>query len=327
MDMQEEKLNKLREAALRVLAFFDVFDFPPTALELWRFSDYQCDFAEFLAFLNENGDFWEKKDEFYFGQGKLIPDHTKSQELFYLVGREALCAKRKERADFALDKKKKALRVARLFRFIPWIKMIAIGNVIGQDNMKAESDIDIFIITESKRIWITRFITVALIKILGLRPELNNVQDKICLSFFVSADNLNLQNLMIDNDIYFYFWLANLEPIYDQADFYHRLIQSNNWLLAKMPNWSENTSAKKFLSKNNNAFFYRDILDLFLGGLDGSLKKYQLKVMAPILKDLMNKDTRVVINDGVLKLISNDRREHYRNLYLDRLASLNKDID
>jgi len=288
-----------------VVAFFDVFDFPMTVMEIWKFCDYQCGLDEILSFLNDEGDFLEEKDGFYF-----------------LPGREVLYELRKERVAIAEKKQKKALRVARIFSFIPWIKMIAISNVIGEKNMKEESDIDLFIITENRRIWITRFVVVALIKILGMRPTSDNVRDKICLSFFVTTEALNLQSFMMVDDIYFYFWLANLLPVYCSDNYYRKLIQANNWLLDKMPNWTEVVTENNLMIKRENSVFYRDVIDLFVGGLDVNLKNYQLKVMSPVLKELMNKDTRVVVNDGVLKLISNDRREYYRNLYLMKLRQL-----
>lgn len=288
-----------------MVAFFDVFDFPMTVMEIWKFCDYQCGLDEILSFLNDEGDFLEEKDGFYF-----------------LPGREVLYELRKERVAIAEKKQKKALRVARIFSFIPWIKMIAISNVIGEKNMKEESDIDLFIITENRRIWITRFVVVALIKILGMRPTSDNVRDKICLSFFVTTEALNLQSFMMVDDIYFYFWLANLLPVYCSDNYYRKLIQANNWLLDKMPNWTEVVTENNLMIKRENSVFYRDVIDLFVGGLDVNLKNYQLKVMSPVLKELMNKDTRVVVNDGVLKLISNDRREYYRNLYLMKLRQL-----
>jgi len=306
METTEEKNNKiLRGAIQRVVAFFDVFEFPLTAMEIWKFCDYQCGLDDVLNFLSDEGDFLEEKDGYYF-----------------LPGRESLCDIRKERVQFAHDKQKKALRVAKLFSFIPWVKMIAISNVIGADNMKAESDIDIFIITEPKRIWITRFATVALVKMMGLRPELNNVKDKICLSFFVTTENLNLQSLMMKDDVYFYFWTANLSVIYNRDNYYHQLIQANTWLLERMPNWTEAVMDNDLTVKRENSVFYRDVIDLLVGGLDINLKSYQLRVMSPTLKELMNKDTCVVVNDGVLKLISNDRREYYRDLYLTKLRHL-----
>lgn len=288
-----------------MVAFFDVFEFPPTAMEIWKFCDYQCGLDEILSFLNDDGDFLEERDGYYF-----------------LPGRENLYEKRQERSVIAKQKQRKALRIARIFSFIPWIKMVALSNVIGRSNMKEESDIDIFIITESRRIWITRFVTVVLVKILGLRPELNNVKDKICLSFFVTTETLDLQSLMMTDDIYFNYWLANLMPIYCRDNYYHRLIQANTWLLDKMPNWSEVVEENELLVKRENSIFYRDVVDLLVGGLDTNLKNYQLRVMSPTLKELMNKDTRVVVNDGVLKLITNDRREYYRDLYLRKLRQL-----
>lgn len=299
------KDNRIRGAIVKTVAFFDIFDFPLTGAEIWRFCDYRCELADVINFLDSSADFLEKSDGYYF-----------------LPGRSDLCGLRKAKILLAEKKYKKVSRIVRLFSFIPWIKMVAISNIIGQDNVKEDSDIDLFIITEKGRIWITRFATVVTVKLLGLRPRPNNVKDKICLSFFVSTENLDLKKLMMFDDVYFYHWLANLMPVYGQSDHYRSLIGENGWLLEKMPNWSIVEVSDDLKIRSDNSVFYHDLVDLFFGGLEVNFKKYQLKVMSPTLKKLMNKDTRVVVNDGVLKLISNDRRTYYRDLYLKKIKEL-----
>ncbi|MFH0951331.1 MAG: hypothetical protein V1765_02545 [bacterium] len=53
--------------------------------------------------------------------------------------------------------------------------------------------------------------------------------------------------------------------------------------------------------------------------LDNWAKRFQYWLMAPAIKEQMNKDTQVVINDHVLKLHVIDRREQFYQRYLDNL--------
>ena len=133
--LNNQTTNKLKEAILKAVAFFDMFDYPLTPFEIWIFCELECELSEILEILNKDNLFLEKKCGFYF-----------------LKKRKEIVDIRKRRYDYANRKFKRALKIARLFKLIPWIKMIAVGNSIGANNLRDNSDIDFFIITEAKRI-------------------------------------------------------------------------------------------------------------------------------------------------------------------------------
>jgi len=201
--------------------------------------------------------------------------------------------------------------------------MIAICNTLSYSNVREQSDIDLFIITSPKRIWLTRFWAVAILDILNLRPKKNNSQDKFCLSIFTSSDNLNFEKISLKNDIYLNYWLTQLIPIYDQADYYHRFIQANQWFKKILPRALEIQVArtrkidfkfgqlKKLIEKSS--FNFEEKI----------FKKLELKFLAPRLKDLANQDTRVILSDQMLKFHDNDRREYYQNIFNQKLNQLN----
>jgi len=292
---------------IQVIVFFDLFDYPLTKEEIWQNIDIKCDLKDIenILSLEKINKQLSHKDGFYF-----------------LCGREKIIQTRLARFNFAKRKIKRAKHIAKIFKFIPWIRMIAIGNMIGKNNLRDNSDIDLFIITDTKRIWLTRFFCVSIAQILGMRPYKNNTRDKICLSFFASMENLNLKNLMLKNiskDIYFIYWLANLMPIYDANNTYTKFIQANNWLKKYLPNWQPKTTKQSKYIKT-----YKDILDFFMARFEPNFKKLQLKIMPQNLKKLMNKDARVIINDNILKLHADDRRNYFYEKYKKRASFLLK---
>ncbi len=376
MSENMENNYELKGAIVKAIAFFDMFDFPLTAMEAWRNLNMPGGLAEVMAALEEAADKSPQTSPHPLPSstaGRLIKERGLGGNIeykngfYFLAGRGAIAEERLGRYNFVDRKFKRAIAAARFYKFIPWIKMIAVGNLMGAHNLKDSSDIDLFIITETKRIWLARFFCVFLAKILGWRPKPGNIKDKICLSFFVSDKAMELRSLMIsaspgaefkgfladarndkeeieddkeEADIYFIYWLANLTPIYDRGGVYEKFMAANSWLKNYLPNWPAyafavaKAPASKpareqpgFWSKRRDAgspwpIFYRDVVDLFFGGLEPWFKKLQVKLLPENLKKMMNLDTRVVVNDSVLKLHINDRREYYNNNCIRKIKEL-----
>ncbi|MBI4779505.1 hypothetical protein HY797_03590, partial [Candidatus Falkowbacteria bacterium] len=154
MNDEIENSSDLREAIIKVIAFFDMFDYALTDVEIWRMLDIKCELSEVMAELEKDSGRTANKHGFYF-----------------LAGQEKNIEERLSRYSFTDRKFKRAVLVSKIFRFIPWIKMIAIGNLLGAHNLKDSSDIDFFIIAEDKRIWLTRFFCAGIAKFLGIRPQ------------------------------------------------------------------------------------------------------------------------------------------------------------
>jgi len=304
MENKEKDNAGLKEAIVKAVAFFDMFDYPLTADEIWRNLSVKSELVEVMEALEVGAGGLENDNGFYF-----------------LPGRCAIIKKRSARYNQADRKFKRALRLAGLYKFIPWIKLIAVGNLMGAHNLKEESDIDFFIVTEKKRLWLTRFFCAGLAKALGLRPRPGKTRDKICLSFFASEAALDLKGLLLGNDVYFIYWLAGLTPIYDAGGVYEKFMKANGWLNDYLPNWRPAAWTKRRDSGSGFGQFYHDVADMFLGGLEPWFKKIQLKLMPRELKELINLDTRVVADDRVIKLHSQDRREEYREKFKTQISN------
>jgi len=294
-------MNNLQTSILKTLAYFDIFDCPLTASELLFFIDQPTDYLTMSAQLKSLVD------------NKAIIEH----QGFYCLRLENIIS-RQNRYTTSRRKLKKSLFIARLFSHLPWIKFIGLANQIGSHNLRDGGDLDFFIITEPSKIWLTRFITTSLMALTGQRPTATKNQDQICLSFFITSDNLDLQQYMLadQEDFYFCYWLANLCPLYDAEDYYRQLIMANSWLQTKLPNWQENKNL--LVNQMNNGWHVLRII----ASLESVLKQWQLKHLAEAIKNSQT-NNNVVISDKVLKLHVSDRRQEFNRKYLDKLNNIN----
>jgi hypothetical protein len=312
--MLNDNKQELSLSIVKTIAFFDIFYYPLTIYEIFNYLPYKAKYkevADVLPHLVKIG-IIQEKDCFY-----------------YLNQRDNCHASRLKRYHLANRKLKIAKKVAKWFSYLPFVKLVALSNLIGRHNMRDESDIDIFVITGKNRLWLSRFFCAGLMKVLNMRPTEKNKKDKICLSFYVDSDHLDLSDLSLENgdDWYFYYWLAGLYPLYDEGSFYLRLMQNNQWLKNYLPNidfFISNQSyspALKFRSKT--PFIFKGIHKI-LNLMEKKLQKFQLKIMPRALKEKINVNSQVVIKDGILKLYLNDRRQEFKEVFDHKLYEILK---
>lgn len=301
------KKEDVQKAIMRVIVFFDMFDYPLTEFEIWKYLSLKIDFNMICDVVSD--------DNFRDRYGV-----ENFQGFYFLCGRRDIVKSRMARYNYTDRKFKIALKVMRLFKFIPWIRLVAVGNIVGTNNLDDDGDIDLFIVTDRDRAWVTRLFCVGFMVMLRMRPQKGNERDKICLSFFVDSSDLNLQKIKIsDKDIYFDHWFLGLKPIYDRDGAYCDLLRENKWIKDIFPNWSSHRSVYFRNFSKTFSGTYREVADLFFGGLNYKLKNWQIGLMPGVLRGMMNKDKKVIVNDGILKMHVNDRREKIQKKYLQEL--------
>jgi hypothetical protein len=309
---ENKKNNQLAKAIYSAVAYFDIFDYPLTLEEIWQNLYFETPAAkkflasEVLAELKNNE--------------KLKKQIETKNDFYFFSGREKIIETRLWRYGLAEKKYKIALRIAKIFKFIPFIEMIAICNSLAFANSRENSDIDFFIVCQKKRIWLARFFTVAIIKFLNLRPKPNNTKDKICLSFFISEEFLNLEKIAYPDDVHFQFWLNQIHPLYTRAEIYQKFSQANQWSRSKLPNLSAplpNLRRKiKSVRFNFLNFFNWSVFDC----LETLAKFFEMKILPAYLKNIANLNGRVIVSDQILKFHPRDRRLEYKELFLKKVA-------
>lgn len=292
--LDSSKENEIKQAIVRTIAFFDLFDYPLTLGELFFFFPKKISFTTLSSAL-ENLEEVKIKEGFCF-----------------LKDRENIIEIRQRRYNYAQKKIALARKVSWFFKLIPTIKLIAVSNIIGFHNLKKESDIDLFIITKKNRIWVTRFLTVLITKFLNVRPKPENHTDKICLSFFISESALNLENLALEQDPYFYYWFTGLKPIYEKNKMFKKFLQENLWIEKYLPNWKDSLHLKTQDFKKPKKPLW--IFNIF----EWLSRKIQLKMLPSDIKKDMNKNLNVIVSDKILKFHTNDRRYYYFQKWLEK---------
>jgi hypothetical protein len=311
-------MSEIKKSILVTLAYFNRLKYPLTLPELARWIFYPKKLSSFQL---------ERELK-----GVELKEKVSTKNGFYfLKEKEWLVDSRAEKYIIAQKKFKKALRIAKLLSCSPFIKGIAVSNSLSYNNASRNSDIDFAIIASRRRIWLARFLAVAPLKIFSLRPTEEDQEDKFCLSFFITEEEMDVRKLMINDcgewpDIHFIYWLASFVPLYDQGKYWLNFYQANSWIKGYLGNFypcvptsrrSIRHSAVLEKVKRLGEGIHSGIPGDFLESLH---RWMQLKIMPESLKrEAENPGSRVVISENILKFHLNDRREFYRSEFLEEL--------
>lgn len=308
----------LEQSILKTLAYFDIFKHPLTREELYSFLwgyHGNLGMAEFsLQLENLIGRGVDYKWGYYF-----------------LSGKSELVEKRR-RSILEIEKKMKiAKRAIKKIRWVPFVRAVFVCNTTAASTASESSDIDVFIITRQGRIWLARFLVTTILSIFGLRRTDKKINNRICLSFYLSDNHLNLKDVAIEKpDIYLMYWLAQLIPVFDPSNIYKKIKSQNKWVLNFVPRaFGKYTLLNRWkveeggFSKAVNNFFEKVWGTAYGDFLESQAKTIQLNKMKKNLTSVQGEpDTRVVVSDSMLKFHENDRRVEYKQCWIDRIKDL-----
>lgn len=285
--------SDLESAIFRTVAFFSLFDFPVTAFEIWKWlakpaTSYRLE--EVMTAL---------------AASPWLASRLQTRDGFFVLqGKRETIALRHTRFLDATRKFKRLRRACYYLGFLPMVKSLNVCNTLAWMNTKPESDIDLFIITKPRRVWTTRLLAVFPFALLGMRPK-GGAVDPICFSFFTSEDNLSLRDLRLNkHDLYLAQWVRSLVPVVDRdrhADF----IEANRWVDGIFPN----SFAVRPVRRRRSTIWKRhaDLCKL----IEPFSRSLQRSRLPSEIKQLANRDSRVIVSDTMLKFHPNDRRAEF----------------
>ena len=210
-----------RAALYKTLFYADIFDYPLSSYQLWRFLMVKTPVSKeaikkFLAIKDSS---IVKKEDFY-----------------VLKGRELLIDRRNKIKELNWEKQQIAKKISKIFSFFPTVLFVGISGGLALYNANEEDDIDIFIVTRRKTMWMTRVLLVSILFLLGRKRKPGNKMEKnkICLNMFISEEKLTLPNYM--QNMYVAHEVVQLKPLVNKEHIYERFLSANKWVLSYMAN-------------------------------------------------------------------------------------------
>ena len=191
-------------AVLNVLAYYDVFDYPLTIDEIYRFSKGLS------------------KDQVRLDLNNLVDNSIiyKANDLYSLKNDPVAIIKRKEGTQRTIDFKEKAIKRAKLIGKFPYVRAVFISGSFSKGYMPIDGDIDYFVITKHNRMWLARTLIILYKKVF-----LFNSRKFFCVNYFLGEKDLNIdqKNIFTATEIF------TLKPIINK-DLYKNLLKENQWI-------------------------------------------------------------------------------------------------
>ena len=299
-----QSITALERSIYKTLAYFAYFQYPLTSFEIWKWlldPDGQVSLAEIEDALSNSA--WLKA-------------RTQMYNGFYALEQvEAIYRQRHERFLDAVRKFRKIQRWAQILGRLPWVDGVAVCNSLAWFNTTAESDIDLFVVAKPGRVWSVRLLAALPLMALRQRPG-ERVRDPICLSFFSTEQVFDFEKLKIGAaDPYLAYWCRSLVPLIDHTGWMATFELKNAWLQAVLPHAEFVRRALRFRSRVSFRLPWFPMSEALA-------KQLQMERLPQSIRALMNRDSRVVVTDDMLKFHDQDSRAQILSALEERMRGI-----
>ena len=318
MASADAERDDLRQQCLAALCYFDLFSYPLTTEEVRRFRYCQ------------HGGGWRSGDGSRVAARPVgaqeVRDALKrlpvseSRGFWFLSGRPAPVAERERRYRLAEPKFRRARRVAFLLGLLPSVRLAAVCNSLAWTHAHEDSDIDLFVVVRPGTIWVTRFLVAATLQLLGLRPDGRTQADRICLSFLVTEDYLDLARLALEpDDPYLRYWISSLVPLYDAGGVFEAFLAANRWVVDRLPGFAAPQAGHR---RRVRSWPFVPLMPP-MRRLEGLARRWQLRHFPDSIRRTANLSSDVVVSDDILKFHVRDERRRIAREFEEKLHEVN----
>lgn len=208
-------------------------------------------------------------------------------------------------------------KYGRLRRSLPYIEAIYLSDSITFNSLKENSDIDLFVVTASGRVWSAKLWSSLFLWILWMKRSRKKKKQKFSVNFYVSKDALNLQSIKLaPGDPYLIYWLAHLVVLYQRLPDQSIDIYEENY---RLRDYLPSFPMEQTISLWNDVFtgvkpFKRGFEKLFWGIVGDMLEAVVKYLWLPVLlwrkKRLWARGDAIILSDKMLKFHLDKRKEY-----------------
>lgn len=146
-----------------------------------------------------------------------------------------------------------AQRAVQLFARLPWVRLVCVTGALAMENSGPDDDIDLMIVTQKNRLWLTRPLVVLFTLLFFKRRKpitdyglpIPDYRNALCLNLWLDQASLLMppdrRTLRVAHE------LAQMKPLADKENTYEKMSELNQWGSKFLANtWeSEKLKAKK----------------------------------------------------------------------------------
>ena len=281
-------LTLLEKSIIATVAYYDALDYPLTGFEIFKYLINPLHISK-ISKMEQNVEIEPLENINLINVLKILEENNlrfyinQKNGFYFLRGREEIIQTRIERQKISDQMWKKVKRVIKWLQFVPYIRMIAVSGSLAMYNAKQESDIDLLIVAQNKRIWTTRFLITLFLQVIGQRRHGKKTAGRFCLNHYITNKSLKISFPSLYNAQTYAHMVLILET---ESGIYNRFQFENRWItdyltfydLQKLDNQRKikNNSLLRFIAKAKEL-----ILNTFIGSILekilGFFQKYHIK--------------------------------------------------
>lgn len=230
--------NKIRQSILKTVLYADIFDYPLSSAQLWKFliSERKISKKTFDKVLKNIS----------------FPITSKSG-IYFIKGKEKNVDIKIKRKIESSKKISLAYGVCEIISYIPFVLFLGISGGLSMENSDKKDDIDLFVVTSKNRVWTARLFIIIVLKLLNKHRgrKDKSVRNKICLNMLIDESHLSFSK---EKNIYMAHEIAQLIPVFDRKNIYKKIIAKNLWVNNFLPNVFIDIGKKNYLKSKKLIF-------------------------------------------------------------------------
>ena len=246
----------LKSKILSTLKFFDLQNLPVTLLELHQYlvGEGKVAIEDVLKCLDD----------------ECLNEIECIQGFYCLIGRKALVEKRLHNYSNGIFREKLTRRYAKGLKFIPFVRGAALAGSQALGQQKADSDIDLLIITDPEFMWLARTLVTGYFQLIGKRRYGKKIANRFCLNHYIAAP----KEVSDYKNLYTAMEYLKLRPLVFAATIYRFQKNNRGWILELFPN-------AEFINRDMTHFGLQKALEKIFTNkfgywLENKLKNWQL---------------------------------------------------